>query len=116
MTTITAAAGTRPRQRSARWRTIRARLAPYYLILPGWLWLAIFFVVPTLAMLSVSTMSGNIEDGFKQTFAFSTYRHAWDSFHTQIIRSLIYGLTATAICLVIAYPVAYWIAFRGGRH
>jgi spermidine/putrescine transport system permease protein len=97
-------------------RRLRNRLTPYLLVLPGWLWLVIFFVVPTLSMLSVSTMTGNDLDGFKQTFHFSTYGNAWDSYHTQILRSLRYGLTATVICLVIAYPVAYWIAFRGGRY
>ena len=97
-------------------RRLRNRLTPYLLVLPGWLWLVIFFVVPTLSMLSVSTMTGNDLDGFKQTFHFSTYGNAWDSYHTQILRSLRYGLTATIICLVIAYPVAYWIAFRGGRY
>lgn len=99
-----------------KWRTLRARLAPYYLVLPGWLWLVIFFVVPLVFMLSVSTMTGNILDGFTQTWHLRTYVDAWNSFHPQIIRSLIYGLIATAICLVIAYPIAYWIAFRGGRH
>jgi spermidine/putrescine transport system permease protein len=99
-----------------RWRAFKARLAPYYLVLPGWLWLVIFFVVPLLFMLSVSTMTGNILDGFKQTWHLSTYVDAWNSYHTQIIRSLIYGLIATAVCLIIAYPIAYWIAFRGGRH
>jgi spermidine/putrescine transport system permease protein len=97
-------------------RSLRARTAPYFMILPGWLWLVIFFVVPTLSMLSVSTMTGSDLKGFKQTFHFSTYADAWDQFHPQIIRSLEYGLIATAICLVIGYPVAYWIAFRGGRY
>jgi len=95
---------------------IRRRLTPYVLVLPGWLWLVIFFVVPTLSMLSVSTMTGNDLDGFKQTFHFSTYRDAWSQYQTQIVRSLEYGLAATVICLLIAYPVAYWIAFRGGRY
>ena len=95
---------------------IRRRLTPYALILPGWLWLVIFFVVPTVAMLSVSTMTGDDLNGFKQTWHLSTYTDAWSSFHTQIVRSLIYGLIATALCLVIGYPVAYWIAFRGGRY
>jgi spermidine/putrescine transport system permease protein len=97
-------------------RRLGAKLAPYALVLPGWLWLVIFFVVPTVAMLSVSTMTGNDLDGFKQTWHFSTYAHAWDDFHVQILRSLRYGLIATVICLLIAYPVAYWIAFRGGRY
>jgi len=97
-------------------RSIRARLAPYWLVLPAWLWLVIFFVVPTLVMLSVSTMTGNLLDGFKQTFAWHTYSDGWSRYHIQFIRSIVYGLVATVICLVIAYPVAYWIAFRGGRH
>ena len=97
-------------------RVWRARLTPYVMILPGWLWLVIFFVVPTLSMLSVSTMTGDDLNGFKQTWHFSTYSDAWSQYHTQIIRSLEYGLIATAICLVIGYPVAYWIALRGGRY
>lgn len=97
-------------------RSVRARLVPYWLVLPGWLWLAIFFVVPTVVMLSVSTMTGDLLDGFKQTFAFHTYADAWDRYHVQFVRSIVYGLVATALCLVIGYPVAYWIAFRGGRH
>ncbi|MDT4916409.1 MAG: spermidine/putrescine transport system permease protein [Pseudonocardiales bacterium] len=97
-------------------RRLGSRLAPYALILPGWLWLVIFFVVPAVSMLSVSTMTGNDLDGFKQTFHFGTYSQAWHDFHTQIVRSLLYGLIATAICVLIAYPVAYWIAFRGGKY
>jgi spermidine/putrescine transport system permease protein len=92
------------------------KLTPYWLVLPGWLWLAIFFVVPTFVMLSVSTMSGDIESGFKQTFEWHTYSDAWSNYHVQFVRSLVYGLVATVLCIVIGYPVAYWIAFRGGAH
>jgi spermidine/putrescine transport system permease protein len=95
---------------------LSARLAPYYLVLPGWLWLALFFVVPTFVMLSVSTQTGDIVSGFKQTFHWHTYVEAWDAYHVQLVRSLAYGLVATLLCLVIGYPVAYWIAFRGGAH
>jgi spermidine/putrescine transport system permease protein len=95
---------------------LRAKLAPYYLALPGWLWLVIFFVVPTLIMLSVSTMTGDLVSGFKQTFHWSTYSDGWSQFHTQFIRSIIFGVISTVLCLLIAYPVAYWIAFRGGAH
>ena len=90
-------------------------LAPYWLVLPGWLWLAIFFVVPIVIMLSVSTMTGDIADGFKQTFHWSNYSDAWTAYHVQFVRSLIYGGIATGLCILIGYPVAYWIAFRGGR-
>jgi len=95
---------------------LRRRLTPYALILPGWLWLVVFFVVPTITMLSVSTMTGDDLNGFKQTFHLSTYSDAWSQYHSVILRSLKYGLIATVLCLLIGYPVAYWIAFRGGTH
>jgi spermidine/putrescine transport system permease protein len=97
-------------------RRLWARLAPYYLILPGWLWLALFFVVPTFVMLSVSTQTGDIVSGFQQTFHWQNYSDGWSKYHVQFIRSVEYGLFATILCLVIGYPVAYWIAFRGGAH
>jgi spermidine/putrescine transport system permease protein len=61
-------------------------------------------------------MTGNLLDGFKQTWHWSTYSDGWNAYHVQFVRSIMYGLIATVLCLVIAYPVAYWIAFRGGRH
>jgi spermidine/putrescine transport system permease protein len=97
-------------------RRLRARLAPYYLMLPGWLWLGLFFVVPTFVMLSMSTQTGDIVSGFQQTFRFSNYSDGWNLYHTQFVRSIEFGLIATLLCLTIGYPVAYWIAFRGGAH
>jgi spermidine/putrescine transport system permease protein len=95
---------------------LKARLTPYFLVLPGWLWLILFFVVPTFVMLSVSTQTGDIVSGFQQTFHWHTYVEGWNQYHVQFVRSIEYGLIATVICLVIAYPVAYWIAFYGGTH
>jgi spermidine/putrescine transport system permease protein len=97
-------------------KRLKGRMAPYLLVLPGWLWLAIFFLIPALTMLSVSTMTGTLTFGFKQKFHFGNYSDAWDKYHVVLIRSLEYGLIATALCLVIAYPVAYWIAFYGGKY
>ena len=97
-------------------KRMRARLAPYYLVLPGWLWLVVFFVVPSLVMLSVSTMTGDLVSGFKQSFHWSTYSDGWSQYHTQFYRSIVFGLISTGLCLLLAYPVAYWIAFRGGAH
>jgi spermidine/putrescine transport system permease protein len=92
------------------------RLTPYLIGLPGGLWLAIFFVVPIVVMLSLSLQSGNAEEGYQFTWAWSNYADAWDFYHVQFIRSIIYGLIVTVLCLVLAYPMAYWIAFYGGRH
>jgi spermidine/putrescine transport system permease protein len=92
----------------------RGRLTPYLVGLPGGLWLGIFFVVPILVMLSLSLQSGNAEEGFRFTWAWSNYADAWEFYHTQFVRSIIYGLIVTVLCLVLAYPMAYWIAFYGG--
>jgi len=95
---------------------IGKRLAPYLLTLPGGLWLAIFFLVPIVFMLSISLQTGNLEDGFRMTWHVATYWQVLQQYHTQFVRSLIYGSIATVITLVVSYPLAYWIAFRGGRH
>ena len=94
----------------------RGRLTPYLVGLPGGLWLGIFFVVPILVMLSLSLQSGNAEEGYRFTWAWSNYADAWDFYHVQFVRSIVYGLIVTVLCLVLAYPMAYWIAFYGGRH
>ncbi|GAA2398608.1 ABC transporter permease [Nonomuraea africana] len=90
------------------------RLTPYLLILPGGLWLAIFLVVPMVFMASVSTQEGNVVDGFTQTFNFANYADTLVLFQTQFLRSVGYGLAGTIIAIALAYPIAYWIAFKGG--
>jgi spermidine/putrescine transport system permease protein len=94
----------------------RGRLTPYLLGLPGGLWLAIFFVVPLIAVLSVSLQTGNPDTGFQLTWHFSEFWTVIREYHTQLVRSFEYGAISTVITLVVAYPMAYWIAFHGGIH
>ncbi|HET8599069.1 MAG TPA: ABC transporter permease [Segeticoccus sp.] len=91
-----------------------ARLTPYALVLPGGLWIAIFFVIPILVMLNMSTMSGGLIQGFQQTLDIGNYAHVLDLYHEQFVRSLIYGLITTVATICISYPVAYYISFHGG--
>ncbi|MEP6526485.1 MAG: ABC transporter permease [Nocardioidaceae bacterium] len=95
---------------------LKARMAPYAMILPGGLWLAVFFVVPIGAMASLSLQQGDLFSGFRQTFHFHTYVDVITQYHDQLVRSFLYGLSTTIIAIVLAYPIAYWIATRGGRH
>jgi len=90
------------------------RLVPYLIGLPGGMWLAIFFVIPILVMLSLSLQSGNAEEGFRFTWEWANYADAWEFYHTQFVRSIVYALIVTTLCLILAYPMAYWIAFYGG--
>jgi spermidine/putrescine transport system permease protein len=90
-------------------------LTPYVLLAPGVLFLAVFFVVPLGFLAYQSLQSGNFDIGFTFTWAWSNYWDALHDYKAQFIRSLEYAGIATLLALVISYPVAYWIAFRGGR-
>jgi len=93
---------------------LRARLAPYFMILPGGLWLLLFFVIPMVTMLSLSLQQGGILEGYQMTWHWQTYVDGIRTYHVQLIRSLEYGAIATLLQIVLAYPVAYWISFKGG--
>ena len=90
-------------------------LTPYLLLAPGMLWLTIFFVVPLGFLAYQSLQSGNIDFGYAFTWAWGNYWHAVRDYRPQFVRSIEYAGLATVIALVVSYPVAYWIAFRGGR-
>jgi spermidine/putrescine transport system permease protein len=92
-------------------------LTPYLLLAPGLLWLLIFFVYPSIQMFISSFWSGTLESGFAVSLDnWTTYTKAIDRYQGQFLRSLVYGGAATIICFLIAYPLAYTIAFRGGRY
>jgi spermidine/putrescine transport system permease protein len=88
---------------------------PYLLLLPGVAFLAVFFVVPLGFLAYQSLESGNIDFGFAFTWEWSNYWNAIHDYRAQFIRSLEYAGIATLLAFVVSYPVAYWIAFRGGR-
>ncbi|MDV6011903.1 ABC transporter permease [Haloechinothrix sp. LS1_15] len=94
----------------------RRKLVPYLLALPAWAWLALFFVTPLAGMLALSLSTGNVVSGFQQAFAVGNYLDGITTYGEQITRSLLYGGAATLVCLVLGFPVAYWIAFNGGKH
>jgi spermidine/putrescine transport system permease protein len=91
------------------------RLIPYWLMTPGALWLLVIFLVPMAAMASLSLQQGNSRTGFSFTWHFANYSdglRAYGSFFTRSVRN---GLIVTVAALLIGYPMAYWIAFYGGR-
>lgn len=93
----------------------RRQLLPYLFLGPGLLWLIVFFLVPLLNQANVSLQSGNSETGYSFSWHFSTYSDAVSAYHTQFTRSLLYAGAATVIDLIIAFPLAYFIAFKAGR-
>ena len=111
------AAGAAPRRApGGGWRHRLRRATPYLLLAPGILWLLIFFIVPSIQMFLTSVSTGSIDNGFKLTFSSKAYETAFTKFPRQLTNSLVYGGIATVLTFLIGFPVAYTIAFRGGRH
>ena len=102
-------------------RSARSAWTPYALLTPGMLWLAIFFLVPTVMLVKMSLSSGTAFAGdgtFTFDWQFSNYSEAWNQYVIDspiFQKSLVYALIATVLALVIAYPLAYTIAFKAGR-
>ena len=93
------------------------RLTPYLLLAPGILWLLVFYVYPSVQMFISSFWSGTLETGYTVSLEnWTTYTDALERYGPQFGRSIAYGAAATVICFLIAYPLAYTIAFRGGRY
>src|SRR5438046_6638343 len=79
------------------------------------LWLTVFFVVPLGFLAYQSLQSGHFDIGYSVTWACGNYWNALRDYRSQFIRSLEYAGIATVLAFLLSYPVAYWIAFRGGR-
>jgi spermidine/putrescine transport system permease protein len=88
---------------------------PYLLLLPGLGWLAVFFLLPLGWMAFESLKSGTLEQGYLFDWEFSNYTTAISDYHEQFLRSFEYAALATVAAFLIGYPLAYFIAFRGGR-
>jgi spermidine/putrescine transport system permease protein len=93
------------------------RLLPYLLLLPGGLWLTLFFAVPIfqLGVTSLYDPSGSLEQGYAMTWAFGNYADALSQYWPHFVRSLAYAGIATVLCLLLGYPLAYAIAQKSGR-
>jgi spermidine/putrescine transport system permease protein len=94
----------------------QAAAAPWGLLAPGMLFLFLFFFFPlyTLLRMSLSESESRFSDP-EFAWAWGNYSDAFSSFGEQFLRSFLYAAAATLLALLIAYPLAYVIAFRAGR-
>ena len=98
------------------WRRRVFAAAPYILLAPGLVWLLYFFVWPAVQMVLMAVSSGTLTGGFHATGTFKPLTDALGKFPTQWGNSLLYGGISTTLDFLIGFPVAYTIAFRGGRY
>jgi spermidine/putrescine transport system permease protein len=81
-------------------------------------WLAVFFLIPLVSLFATSLqtpLGSTPSAGYGPGFEISNYADALSRYSEQFIRSFVYAGAATVIALIIAYPLAYFIAFRAGK-
>jgi spermidine/putrescine transport system permease protein len=108
---------TTPRPAAVDGETAKRRSWGWLLLLPGMLWLAVFFLFPTvqLFLTSLYDPSGSYETGYAMTWHFANYVDAIADTWNLFVRSFAYAGIATLVCLALGYPLAYAIAFKAGR-
>ncbi len=99
----------------ARVSGVGRRLTPYLLLLPGAAWLLLFFAVPMGFMLVMSLEEGSLSSGYHLTWNWGIYPTVVEQYGNLFVRSVSYALVTTSLTLAIGYPMAYTIAFYGGR-
>ena len=89
----------------------------YLLMLPGAVWLLLFFIVPTFALIGSSLYdpSGSLFDGYQMTWHWQNYTDAWSEYGATFLRSFLYAFIATVACVLLGFPLAYAIAHKAGR-
>ena len=85
------------------------------LLTPVTVWLGLFFLVPLLFILAYSFGTSGIYGGITLGFNPGNYLRVFDPLYLEIVgRTLVIALINTFLCLVLGYPLAYFIAFKGG--
>jgi spermidine/putrescine transport system permease protein len=89
----------------------------YLLLLPGGLWLLLFFVVPLVQLFTVSLQSGfpGYPGYYYRDVNVGNYATALTEFAGHFGRSLLYAGLATVFAFILAYPLAYAMAFKAGK-
>ncbi|MET4781878.1 ABC transporter permease [Glaciihabitans sp. UYNi722] len=95
----------------------RSRIA-LLLLLPGILYLVLFFLVPLVSLVITSLQEpagfGDIGQ-YQAAFKWDNYVTSISQYGEQIIRSFIYAIIATVFALIFSYPLAYFIGVKARR-
>jgi spermidine/putrescine transport system permease protein len=85
------------------------------LLAPVTIWLGLFFFIPLLLILAYSFGTSGVYGGITLGFNPGNYAKVVDPLYLEIIvRTLVIALTNTVLCLLLGYPLAYFIVFKGG--
>jgi len=89
---------------------------PLILLSPAGIWLLLLLVLPTLVIFELSLVP-NIKPGEAvNPSGLDNYWRVFEAINLQVMgRSLYFAIGSTLICLLLGFPVAYWIAQMVGK-
>ncbi|MBO0843997.1 MAG: ABC transporter permease [Nocardioides sp.] len=105
-----------------------SRLLWPLLALPGTVWLALLFVAPLYVVLAI--LFGGVDPILREpvpvwnplNWDFTQFTYVWDHivghapfFRPALVRTVLYVTISSVLCLLVAYPVAYFTARYAGR-
>ncbi|MEH1933188.1 MAG: ABC transporter permease [Nostoc sp.] len=86
-------------------------LQPLVLLAPSGIWLLLLLVLPSLIIFELSLVADIQPGDLVNPNGFKNYIRIFDPLYLQVIvRSLFFAFGTTIICLILGFPVAYWIA------
>jgi len=94
-------------------RSRRETVRLLFLISPSLFWLIVFFLIPLLLVLAISFGQRGTYGGVRWDLTLENYTRFFDPLYLRIFgRTVVIALTTTVICLLVGYPLAYFIATR----
>ncbi|MBS0653738.1 MAG: ABC transporter permease [Verrucomicrobia bacterium] len=89
---------------------------PYAIGVPAMIWQVLFFYLP-LAILAVSSILAISDSGAIEGITFSKILFFLNPLYLKVIASsFLLALSNAVLCLLIAYPLAYFLAFAGKKY
>jgi spermidine/putrescine transport system permease protein len=88
----------------------------HLVLLPPAVWLLLIFAVPLGIMIALSL--GVTDPLYQAVYGFhpENYADVFDSLYASVLlRSVLYAVGTVVLCVLIGYPIAYYIARFGGR-
>lgn len=98
---------------AAQPRSRRETVRLLFLVFPSLFWLVVFFLIPLLLVLAISFGQRGTYGGVRWDLTLENYTRFFDPLYLRIFgRTIVIALTTTVICLLVGYPLAYFIATR----
>ena len=87
------------------------RLEPFLMLVPAGLWLFLLLILPTLLIFQLSLVPGIKPGDLVNPSSLENYFKIFEpSVLWVILRSISLSIVTTLLCLILGFPVAYWIA------